>query len=115
MTDYNAPPAPPQAYTPPAENPGKVLGIVGFILAFFVSIAGLIVSIIGMVKSRKAGYSNGFALAGIIISSIAIIVEIIVVIVLVVFSAAMFGYIAEVCQQLGPGEHLVDGITYTCS
>ncbi|MDB5161584.1 MAG: hypothetical protein JWM52_92 [Candidatus Saccharibacteria bacterium] len=52
------------------EDPGKTLGIVGFVLAFFVSLAGLIVSAIGYTRSKRAGFKNGLALAGIIISSI---------------------------------------------
>jgi hypothetical protein len=54
-------------------NPGKGLGIAGFILAFFVPVVGLPLSIVGYRKSRKNGYKNGLALAGIILNSVAIV------------------------------------------
>lgn len=70
-------PTPPQYAAPaPATDPGKTLGIVGFILAFLVSIAGIIVSSIGLAKSRKAGFKNPLALAGIIIGSVLTVVSI---------------------------------------
>jgi hypothetical protein len=95
--------------------PGKTLGIVGFVLAFLASPIGLIVSIVAMVQSRKAGVKNGFALAGIIIGIIGTIVIIASIIALVALGAAGIGYLTEMCAELGPGEHLVDGVTYTCS
>lgn len=64
------PPQQTNSPTPEAENPGKVLGIIGFILAFFLPPVGLILSIVGFVKSKKAGFKNGLALAGIILNSV---------------------------------------------
>ena len=66
------------AYVPPqqdqpatdSQNPGKALGIAGFILAFIFPLVGLILSIVALVKSKKAGLRNGLALAGIILSSV---------------------------------------------
>lgn len=69
---------PPTEYYP-HENPGKTMGIVGFVLAFVVSIAGLIVSIIALRKSRAAKYGNPLAIAGIIISSLSILFWILVI------------------------------------
>ena len=60
-------PQPPTAQT----DPGKTLGIVGFIFAFvFLHAIGLPVSIMGYVKSKKAGFKNPLAVAGIILNSI---------------------------------------------
>ncbi|NCU29068.1 hypothetical protein EOM60_00455 [Candidatus Saccharibacteria bacterium] len=70
IPDYTQPVSPAQSQPVATEDPGKTLSIVGLILAFFVSIAGLIVSIIGRKKSRKAGYSGTIGLIGIIISVI---------------------------------------------
>ena len=105
MTEATPAPAPNAAYTAPvAENPGKTLGIVG-----------LIVSIIALNKSKKAGYKNGLALAGIIISIISIVISIIVVIVIVSLGAAGLNAIAEVCAGYASGEVLTDGTTtITC-
>lgn len=74
------PPAPGQ-YGQPAVDPGKKMGIAGIILAFIWPIVGLILSIISMNKSKKAGFSNGPALAGTIISPIMMLLQIIMIII----------------------------------
>ncbi len=56
----------------PEQN--NVMAIVGFVLSFFVAVAGLICSIIGYRNVPKyGGKGRGFALAGIIISIVSII------------------------------------------
>lgn len=53
------------------SNSNNGLAITGFILSFFIPIAGLIVSIMGLKKSKELNNNGkGFAIAGIIISSI---------------------------------------------
>ena len=86
-------PTDPQPYTPTqptpqpapqAANPGKTAGVVGFIFAFVgLQIPGLILSIIGFNKSKRAGIGNGLALAGIILNSLGILVSLIVIPILV--------------------------------
>ena len=63
MADYQATPQ-------PAADPGNTLGIVGLILAIIpcTTTIGLVLSIVGYIVSRRAGFQNGKALAGIIIS-----------------------------------------------
>jgi hypothetical protein len=105
LDPYAAPPVPP-AYSPQgapgagpvapppgADYPGKTLGIVGLILAFVFQLAGLICSIIALSQSRRAGYKNGIALAGIIVSAALIVLGIIaaIVFVLVFVSACSTG------------------------
>jgi hypothetical protein len=101
---YTAPPVPP-AYSsqgasaagpvsppPGTDYPGKTLGIVGLILAFVFQLAGLICSIIALSQSRRAGYKNGIALAGIIVSAAFILIGIIIaIIVIAVIAAACSG------------------------
>lgn len=63
--------------SPTTAQPKKnVLAIVGFVLSLFsayVMFVGLIISIIGLVKSRSlGGKGKGFAIAGIIISLLTI-------------------------------------------
>ena len=96
----------------PPENPGRTLGIVGLILGFFgpLSLVGLILSIVGLRKSRKVGQSNGVAVAGIVVSALVLVGTIIAGIVI----GVGIGYIVEQCDQLGPGLHQVDGVTITC-
>ena len=115
---YGAPQASPvpggtPSYAAPAQDPGKTMGIVGLVLSFLgcLSIAGLIVSILAYNKSKKAGYKNGIALAGIIVGAVVLVISVIVGIVTGVGLAAL----AEKCSELGPGTHFEDGVTYTCS
>ena len=65
-----APPPTGQYAAPPPAAPGRTLGIVAFILSFFIALVGLILGIVALVQSRKAGQKNGFALAAIIISAV---------------------------------------------
>jgi hypothetical protein len=62
MADYQATP-------PPAADPGNTLGLVGLILAIIpcTSTIGLVLSIVGYIQSRRAGFHNSKALAGIIV------------------------------------------------
>ena len=66
------------AATPVSTDPGKGLGIAGFILAFIAPIVGLPLSIVGYRKSRKNGFKNGLALAGIILNSVFLVGSILV-------------------------------------
>lgn len=118
-------PAPQQPVNPPAlgaADPGKTLGIAGFIVALlsaFIniftfgipSVVGLVLSIVGLNKSKKAGHKNGLALAGIIISAIALVLT------LAFFAVAALGFAALMskCAELGPGVHYVDGVEITCN
>jgi hypothetical protein len=67
----------------PAAAPvsdGKTLGIVGLVLAFVFSLAGLIVSIIARNQSKAAGVPNTPATVGIVVSIIGLIIGVIAVI-----------------------------------
>ena len=61
-----------QATPQPAADPGNTLGLVGLILAIIpcTSTVGLVLSIVGYIQSRRAGFQNSKALAGIIIGII---------------------------------------------
>ena len=77
------------ATTPTAKNS---LALVGLVLSFFVCLAGLIVSIMALNKSKQpeyAGDGKGMAIAGIIVSSIEILISVIYVIVVVAAVAAV--------------------------
>ena len=55
----------------PTKGGTNVLAIVGFILSFFIAIAGLICSILGYKKAAELdGKGKGLSLAGIIISAV---------------------------------------------
>ena len=112
------PAAPPPAYgaPPSAAVPGRTLGIVAFVLSFFMAPAALIVGIIALVQSKKAGAKNGWAVAAIILSSVLIVLGVIltfaVVIPLVTFSAEAL----QACQAVDfTGTVTVGGIEVDCS
>jgi len=120
---YGGPPQAPQygtqqpggtpGYGAPAQDPGKTLGIVGLVLSFLgcLSIVGLVLSIVALNKSKKAGYKNGVAVAGIIVGA------------LVLIGTVIFGVLAwqgiqlfnEVCEGVPSGETVYrDGVEFTC-
>ena len=102
----------------------NIYAILGIIFSFFFSIAGLILSIIGLKKSKELNNGKGLSIAGIVISSIRMIFTIIMVFIIFIgfFS---FGTIetpsilnkvkehnkCELAYNCTPNE---DG-TYTCS
>lgn len=64
-----------QPYAAPVQ-PSNTLAIIGFILSFFISIAGLICSIIGYRNAPQyGGNGRSLAIAGIVISAVSIAVE----------------------------------------
>lgn len=99
---YNSQNYAPQYNQNTNAEPTNTLAIVGFILSFFVSIAGLIVSIIGI---RRPG-NRGLAIAGIIISSISIVITFIVIIVVVAAASSVaatypyYGYLYDAVSAL---------------
>lgn len=95
---------------PVREDPGKTLGIVGLIGAFLIPLVGLIISIVARSKSKAAGFTNGLATGGIIVSIVAMILGLVISAAVIIPLVGVF----QKCQELGPGEHRVDGITYTC-
>ncbi|MFD6094395.1 DUF4190 domain-containing protein [Oerskovia sp. NPDC060338] len=111
--------APQAPYTPggvpgaPAQDPGKTLGIVGLVLSIIgcTSLIGLILSIVALNKSKKAGYKNGIALAGIIVGAVLLVGTIIFGIIAGIGAMELI----EKCSELGPGVWEENGITYTCS
>jgi len=127
---YNAPPpaasqpayssAPPAPYGAPANAPvpGKTLGIVALVVAIFFNVIGLILGIVALVQSRKAGVKNGPAVAAIIVGAVLTVIGIIIAIVVFATLAAATGYAAEVlqaCQAVDfSGTVTVQGVSVDC-
>ncbi|MEY9850731.1 DUF4190 domain-containing protein [Leifsonia sp. NPDC056665] len=102
-SDQNPQPLPPQqpqqpqygAYQPPAQPGYNTMSIVAFILAFFVSIVGIILGFVALSQIKRTGeQGRGLALAAVIIGfvevAIGILVSILVLIGLGI--AASHGY-----------------------
>ncbi|GLI28174.1 hypothetical protein ARHIZOSPH14_24160 [Agromyces rhizosphaerae] len=103
----------PRATETPAKDPFQVLGVVGFILSFvaFLNIPGLVVSIIALVRSKRAGFRNGFAIAGTVIAGLGVLATIGVVIAV----SPIFIDLFRTCAELGTGVHEVGSRTYECT
>jgi heme/copper-type cytochrome/quinol oxidase subunit 2 len=122
MTDpTGTPPTPPPAYpaappagTPAAPVPGKTLGIVALIVAFFFNVIGLVLGIVALVQSRKAGARNLPAVWAIIVGAVLMVIGIIVAIVIVIGLGAAADLYQQ-CLNLGGGTQQVNGVTVTCS
>ncbi|MET2012232.1 DUF4190 domain-containing protein [Microbacterium chocolatum] len=131
MTDQTPPPgtnpqsypsAPPPAYNAPAQGqavPGRTLGIVALVVAIFFNVIGLILGIVALVQSRKAGVKNGWAVAAIVVGAVLTVVGIIVAISLVALFSAAAGFAGEAfeaCQAAGfTGTVVVQGQTVDCA
>ena len=110
----SAPPAPAGA-APGAPIPGKTLGIVALIVAFFANIIGLILGIVALVQSRRAGHKNTPAVWAIIVGSVLFVLSIIIGIIIVSVFAAGAAELLRQCADLGPGTWTLDnGVTITC-
>lgn len=106
-------------------NNSNSLAIIGFVLSFLVPIAGLILSILGLKKSKELnGNGRGFAIAGIIISSIYMLIGIFVVIIWIIFFIILImsetGYVnvdeyqnLTLCERAYNCVELYDG-SYSC-
>ena len=74
----------------------NTLAIVGFVLSFFTSIVGLVLSILSYKQTKESGEKGKeLALAGIIISSIKLALSIVVIIIYIGLFAALFSAIIE--------------------
>lgn len=112
---YAAAPPPQYGAPAPATVPGRTLGIVAFVVSFFASLIGLILGIVALVQSKKAGHKNGWAVAAIILGSVFLVLTIILVVVFIGIAAAGAAQIAEFCAQYGTGTHeTTSGLTVTC-
>ncbi|MGB4777294.1 DUF4190 domain-containing protein [Microbacterium sp.] len=135
--EYAPPPAPPAydsapAYTAPAYQsapaydggapsngsyPGKTLGIVALIVAIFANLIGLILGIVALVQSKKAGYKNGFAVAAIIVGSVLFVIGLIIGIMLLVWLTTQGADLVNqvnACLDDPTGSVVYNGITMSC-
>ncbi len=135
MTDPNNSSVPqPPAYQPPAYPtsssdaayggasnapvPGKTLGIVAFVLALVpvgLQLIGLILGIVALVQSKKAGQKNGLALAAIIISSILLVLSVVAIVVAFSVFGGLANDIYQTCVVDGADTVTVWGQTQSCA
>lgn len=91
---------------------GNGIAIAGLALALLplLNVAGLVLSIIGFRAARRENRSAVIGTVGIVISSLSIVFNLVMLVIAIVF----LSYTVAQCGDLGPGTHLVDGVTYTC-
>lgn len=97
-------------------NRHRTISIVGFILTLFafLNIAGLVVSIVALARSRRAGAANAFALAGVWIGAAGVLLTIVIAAIAVPVFGPIFVDAVETCGRLGVGVHQVGDLTYSC-
>ena len=97
MTDPAVPPAAPVYQPAPTGQKTNTLAIVGFILAFFVSVAGIIVSAIALGQIKKTGEGgHGLAVGGIIVGIVVTLLYVIIIIVNVIIAASYASVLGSV-------------------
>ncbi len=103
-----------QPQQPPQDSagvdPGHGLGLASLITSFFIGILGLILGIVALMKSKKAGYKNGLALAGIIVGSINTILIIIFIILSLMAVGTVVSTVSDAVKE-GGGTVTIDGPT----
>ncbi|WP_214465948.1 DUF4190 domain-containing protein [Microbacterium flavescens] len=111
-------PAPSAPYGAPASPaiPGRTMGIVAFILSFFVQLIALILGIVALVQSKKAGHKNGWALAAIIISAVLMVIGVILFFAVIIPLLTFTSEAVQACQAVGfEGTVEVRGLPVDCS
>jgi hypothetical protein len=88
----------------------RTLAVLGLLLACIAGPVGFVVSLVALIRSRRAGEKNTVALVGMIVglaTTAAFVAG-------VIYFQAVFAGQTGVCAELGPGDH--DGAfgTFTC-
>ncbi|MEG3613946.1 hypothetical protein [Isoptericola haloaureus] len=79
----------PPAYAP--DPPGKIMGIIGFVLAFVFAPAGIVVSALALSDSKKVGYDNVLGKWGLWLSIVFTAIGLLILVAYLVFFISMFG------------------------
>ena len=62
------------------QDPGFILAVIGLVSAFFASIVGLVLGIIALQQSKRAGFQNPTAIAAIIVSASMTVITVVIVV-----------------------------------
>jgi hypothetical protein len=90
-----------------AGEAGYGLGVAGFVVSFFVGVAGIVLSAVALKQSKAAGRRNGLALAGLIIGIVKTALDVLAIVGIVIGTVWLSHYCANnatACStQTGPG------------
>lgn len=114
-----------QPMQPIVTNPGRGLGIAGFVVSLvslllnfvtfgILSVVGLVLSIIAKVKSKRAGQPNGLALAGIIISIVSCVLTLALFALTMLVGVQGLSRAKTICQEKGDGVYVQGNTQITC-
>lgn len=107
-TNQPVPVPPGQAQQIYATDPGKTLSIVGLVLSFlFMPLIGVILSIVGMKRSRKSNYGGTIGLVGIILGSILLMFETLIFIAIVMVA---YNGVQEKALEQQAKEQMIDNL-----
>ena len=110
MSEVNYPASAP--VSPAAGDPNKTFGIIALVVSIFFSLIGGILGIVAYTRSKKAGYTNGFALAAIIVGFVLFLLQVIVGILVAVAAIAA---VNSACDGLDAGTYeTTTGTTVVC-
>ena len=102
---------------PPIHDETKTLGVLSIIFAFFASVVGLILAIVGRSKAKQIKRVTGQEAEGATLINIGLACSIVMIVISVVVATIVtivFVGLFEKCAELGSGTWEVDGITYVC-
>lgn len=103
--------------SPTGTVPGKTLGIVALVVAIFFNVIGLILGIVALVQSKKAGHKNGPALAAIIVGAVLFVAGIIITILVISWFATTGASLVDqvnACLDDPSGSVVYQGVTMSC-
>lgn len=99
----------------PQDATNRVLGLVSLVLAFVFPLAGAIVGGIAMSQARRGGYTNSVARVGFWLGLVLTILIVAGVVIVIVATGSVLLNVLDICQELGPGVHHENGVTYECT
>ncbi|WP_336632509.1 MULTISPECIES: DUF4190 domain-containing protein [unclassified Microbacterium] len=106
-----------QGGAPTGTVPGKTLGIVALVVAIFFNVIGLILGIVALVQSKKAGHKNGPAIAAIIVGAVLFVAGIIITILVISWFATTGASLVDqvnACLDDPSGSVVYQGVTMSC-
>ena len=107
-TLHPASPLPPAPIAPPhpagpsvTDDPGFMLGVIGLVAAFSASIVGLVLGIIGLQQSRRAGFQNPPAPAALIVPAGMLAITVVTVLGTVLISMFWLIFVSAIATSSG--------------
>lgn len=106
----------PQQYqTPVQKDPGLIFGIISLAMVFIFPPIGLIIAIIGLLKSKKLGLKNVVAWVGLIMNIFCTLIIVLVLGAITINVSNMQNTRRQKCEEIVDGIYTFDYGVLTCS